>query len=133
MRKLLNTIYVTNELAYLSLDGENLVCKLEDDEKFRIPFENVEGIVCFSYIGCSPALMGKCADKLIPISFVSPTGRFLAKVSGETRGNVFLRVAQIDKFRDSGLKLAQNTMAAKFCNTVQLIKRSVHDIRCSQR
>jgi CRISPR-associated protein Cas1 len=127
MRKLLNTIYITNEQAYLSLDGENIVCRLEDDEKFRMPFDNVESIVCMSYLGCSPALMGKCAEKLIPISFISPQGKFLAKISGETRGNVFLRVAQIDKFRESALTLAQNSMAAKFANCISVIRRSRHD------
>ena len=80
MRKLLNTIYVTNEQMYLMLDGENLVCKAEGETKLRIPFENVENIVCFSYLGCSPALMGKCVEKLIPINFMSPQGKFLAKV-----------------------------------------------------
>ncbi len=127
MRKLLNTIYVTNEMSYLTLDGENLVCKIDGEEKLRIPFDNVENIVCFNYIGCSPALMGKCVSKTIPINFISPSGKFLAKVCGETKGNVFLRVAQIDKFRESGLVLAQNTMAAKFSNSRQLIKRTLHD------
>lgn len=127
MRKLLNTIYVTNEQAYLTLDRENLVCKIEGIEKLRIPFENVENIVCFNYIGCSPALMGKCVGKTIPINFISPQGRFLAKVCGETKGNVFLRVAQIDRFREDGRKLAQNVMAAKFSNTRQLIRRTLHD------
>ena len=127
MRKLLNTVYVTNEMAYLTLDGENLVCKIDGEIKLRIPFENIENIVCFNYIGCSPALMGKCVGKTIPINFVSPQGRFLAKVCGETKGNVFLRVAQIDKFRECGLVLAQNTMAAKFSNTRQLIRRTLHD------
>lgn len=127
MRKLLNTVYVTNENAYLTLDGENLVCSIDGEVKLRIPFENIENIVCFSYIGCSPALMGKCAGKTIPINFISPQGKFLAKVCGETKGNVFLRVAQIDMFRENGLQLTQNTMAAKFSNTRQLIKRSLHD------
>ena len=127
MRKLLNTVYVTNELAYLTLDGENLVCKIDGEIKLRIPFENIENIVCFNYIGYSPALMGKCVGKTIPINFISPQGRFLAKVCGETKGNVFLRVAQIDKFRQHGLVLAQNTMAAKFSNTRQLIRRTLHD------
>ncbi len=127
MRKLLNTIYVTNEQMYLTLDGENLVCKIEKEERLRIPFENVENIVCFNYVGCSPALMGKCVEKLIPINFLSPQGKFLAKVCGETKGNVFLRVAQIDRFREKGLSLAQNTMAAKFSNTRQLIRRTLHD------
>lgn len=127
MRKLLNTIYVTNELMYLTLDGENLVCKIEGETKLRIPFENIENIVCFNYVGCSPALMGKCVSKTIPINFISPQGKFLAKVCGETKGNVFLRVAQIDRFRECGLTLSQNTMAAKFSNTRQLIRRTLHD------
>lgn len=128
MRKLLNTLYITNENAYLYLDGENVVCRIENEPKFRIPFDNVENIVCFSYLGCSPALMGKCVSKCIPINFVSPQGRFLAKVCGETKGNVFLRVAQIDRFRESCLLLAKNTMSAKFCNSVQTIKRTLHDV-----
>lgn len=127
MRKLLNTVYVTNEMAYLTLDGENLVCKIDGEIKLRIPFENIENIVCFNYIGCSPALMGKCVGKTIPINFISPQGKFLAKVCGETKGNIFLRVAQIDRFRECGLTLAQNTMAAKFSNTRQLIRRTLHD------
>ena len=127
MRKLLNTIYVTNELTYLTLDGENLVCKIEGETKLRIPFENIENIVCFNYVGCSPTLMGKCVSKTIPINYISPQGKFLAKVCGETKGNVFLRVAQIDRFRECGLTLAQNTMAAKFSNTRQLIRRTLHD------
>ena len=127
MRKLLNTVYVTNEMAYLTFDGENLVCKIDGEIKLRIPFDNIENIVCINYIGCSPALMGKCVGKTIPINFISPQGKFLAKVCGETKGNVFLRVNQIDKFREYGLLLAQNTMAAKFSNTRQLIRRTLHD------
>lgn len=127
MRKLLNTVYVTNEQAYLTLDGENLVCRVEGEIVLRIPFENIENIVCFNYIGCSPALMGKCVSKSIPINFVSPQGKFLAKIFGETKGNVFLRVAQIDKFREDNLRLSKNTMAAKFSNTRQVIRRTMHD------
>ena len=67
-------------------------------------------------------------SKCIPINFHSPHGKFLAKVCGETKGNVFLRVAQIDVFRENSLRLAQNTMSAKFCNSVQTIKRTLHDV-----
>jgi len=127
MRKLLNTVYITSEKAFLSLDGENLVCKLEDKDKFRIPFDNVESIVCFSYLGCSPALMGKSVEKAIPINFVSPQGKFLAKICGETKGNVFLRIQQINCFSEKSLFLAQNTMATKFKNSRKVILRTLHD------
>lgn len=127
MRKLLNTLYITNEQAFLTLDGENIVCKVDGKEAIRLPILNIESIVCFSYIGCSPALMGKCVENMIPISFMTANGRFLAKVCGETKGNVFLRIAQIDIFRENDLELTQNTIATKIANTISLIKRSMHD------
>lgn len=128
MRKLLNTIYITNEKAYLTLDGETLLCNIDNEEKIRIPFDNIEAIVCFSYLGCSPALMGKCAEKCISLSFVSPSGKFLASVSGRFNGNIYLRVKQIDFFRENYLHLAKNTVAAKIANNINLINRSKHDI-----
>ena len=127
MKKLLNTLYITQEDAYLALDGETIVCRIQNEERFKIPFDNVENIVCFSYIGCSPALMGKCVEKQVLLSFISPQGKYLAGVGGGTRGNVHLRVAQIDKFRENGLTLSQNTVAAKLGNTLHLLRRSMHD------
>ena len=72
MRKLLNSLYIPEETAYLTLDGENIVCRAEDSEKFRVPFTNIEDIYIFSYSGCSPALMGKCAEYGIAVNFISP-------------------------------------------------------------
>ena len=128
MRKLLNTVYVTDEQTYLTLDNNNVIFKKGDEVLLKIPFDNIENIVCFSYLGCSPALMGACVEKQIPINFISPQGKYLAKVCGETKGNVFLRIAQIDLFREEGLTLAKGEMAAKISNCIQTIKRSKHDI-----
>ncbi|MBE6843554.1 MAG: type I-C CRISPR-associated endonuclease Cas1 [Ruminococcus sp.] len=127
MKKLLNSLYVLDETAWLTLDGENVVCKCEDKEKFRLPFSNIEDIYCFSYLGCSPALMGKCADLGININFISPQGHFLARVQGKTRGNIFLRKAQFECFSNPDILLAQNTVASKLSNTRYLIKRSMRD------
>ena len=80
MRKLLNSLYILEETAYLTLDGENIVCRAEDSEKFRVPFTNIEDIYIFSYSGCSPALMGKCAEYGIAVNFIS------RKSSGQNKG-----------------------------------------------
>ncbi len=127
MKKLLNTLYVTDEEIYLALDGENIVCKKDNEVKLRLPLANIESVVCFSYIGCSPALMGKCAGHGIPISFISPSGHFLARVEGRSRGNVFLRKSQFEMFSDPPAILRQNTVAAKLANTRSVIKRTVRD------
>lgn len=127
MRKLLNTLYILDETAYLTLDGENIVCRSEKREPFRMPFTNIEEIYCFSYPGCSPALMGKCAEYGINLCFFEPDGRFLARVQGKRKGNILLRSAQFARFREPPAILMQNTVAAKLANTVQLIRRSMRD------
>ena len=96
MKKLLNTLYITSENKYLSLDGENVVIKEEGTELGRMPLHNLEMIVSFSREGVSPALMGKCASNGISIVFLTPGGSFLARVEGKTRGNVLLRKRQYE-------------------------------------
>lgn len=127
MRKLLNTLYITEDNIYLTLDGENIVCREGDDVRLRLPFANLESVYCFSYLGCSPALMGKCAELGIPISFISPQGHFLARVEGKNRGNILLRKRQFELFSAPPAVLRQNTVAAKLANTRSVIKRTVKD------
>ncbi len=129
MRKMLNTLYVTREEGYLSLDGENIVLTENGKELVRIPFTNLESIFCFNYPGCSPALMGKCAKENIGLCFISPAGRFLARVTGETKGNVFVRKRQLELFSDSAVRLSfiRSLIGAKIRNTRNLLLRSRRD------
>lgn len=94
MRKLLNTLYVTTPERYLALDGENVLLLEGKEILIRLPLHNLEGIVTFGYTGASPALMGACAKRGISLSFMNPSGQFLASVSGENKGNVILRKQQ---------------------------------------
>ena len=65
MKKLLNTLYVVNEEAYLTLDGENIVVNVNGKILGRVPLHTLEAIICFSYKGASPALMGACLQRLL--------------------------------------------------------------------
>lgn len=94
MRHLLNTLFVTSEDIYLSLDGENVVANREKTIVARYPLHTLSGILSFAYPGASPALMGACAQRGISLSFCTPRGKFLARVSGESNGNVLLRRIQ---------------------------------------
>ena len=86
MRQLLNTLFVTSEDAYLSLDGENVVVDRDRKEVARFPLHTLTGIVSFSYAGASPALMGACARRDVALSFCTPRGRFLARTAGIVGG-----------------------------------------------
>lgn len=78
MRKFLNTLFVLSEDSYLSLDGETVLVLSGEQKRGQFPLHTLEGILCFSYKGASPALMGKCAHEGINLAFLTPRGRFLA-------------------------------------------------------
>ncbi len=127
MRKLLNTLYVTTPNAYLSRDGENVVVTVDSIEKFRAPVHNFEGIVCFGYLGASPSLLGLCCERNVPICYLTPSGRFLARVSGRVSGNVLLRRKQY-RIADAGAPpLAASFVAGKILNSRSVLQRFVRD------
>jgi CRISPR-associated protein Cas1 len=129
MRKLLNTLYVTSPNTYLSLDGENIVVLKDEEELLRMPLHNLEGIVAFGYTGASPALMGACAKRNIALSFVKQSGKFLARVVGEVRGNVTLRKTQYrlsDNIEESN-KIARNFIVGKIYNARWVVERATRD------
>lgn len=129
MKKLLNTLYVTSENSYLALDGENIVVYEEQKELGRLPLHNLEGIVSFGYRGTSPALMGACAERNISLCYLTPQGKFLARVSGKTKGNVVLRQRQFDSVRDEqvSLEIAKNCIIGKVYNARWVLERAVRD------
>ena len=129
MRKLLNTLYVTTPEAYLSKDGLNVVVSVKQQEVFRIPAINIEGIVTFGYMGASPGLMKLCSDSGISLTFLSPNGRFISRVQGATRGNVLLRKAQyaLSDDEESSLHLSKLMIAAKIQNYRNILRRYIRD------
>ena len=94
MRRLLNTLYVLTEDAYLSLENENIVVTFAEGAVKRFPLQMLEQILYFGYKGASPALMGACAMLGIGLCFYRPNGRILARVSGNQYGIVLLRKEQ---------------------------------------
>lgn len=129
MKKLLNTLYVTSENSYLGLEGETIVVYDDRREVGRLPLHNLEGIVSFGYRGTSPALMGACAERNISLCYVSPQGKFLARVIGKTRGNVLLRQQQYMSCKDEkiSLEIAKNCITGKVYNARWVLERAVRD------
>ncbi|KAF0195719.1 MAG: CRISP-associated protein Cas1 [Bacillota bacterium] len=129
MRRLLNTLYVTGPDSYLARDGENVVVRVAEEVKLRIPVHNLEGIVCFGYAGASPSLMSLCCERGVGLSFLTEHGRFLARVSGTVSGNVLLRRHQHRRTEDleASNNLAKHFVVAKIHNSRTSLQRAVRD------
>lgn len=129
MRKLLNTLYITTPESYLSKDGMNAVVSINQQEVFRIPIINIEGIVTFGYMGASPGLMKLCTDNNVSLTFLSPNGRFISRIQGLTRGNVLLRKKQYQLSEQDHwtLHVAQVMIAGKIQNYRNILRRFIRD------
>ena len=128
MKKLLNTLYVTTPDVYLALDGENVVVKKEDRVAMRIPIHNVEAIVAFNYVGASPALMRKCNENNVNLSFFH-NDSFCARMIGQENGNVVLRKIQyrLSEREDESLTIARNMILGKVHNERYVLERAIRD------
>ena len=129
MQKLLNTLFVINENAYLSLDGETVFVEINRQKVGQFPLHTLESIICFSYNGATTALMGKCAERNINLAFFSPYGKFLCRTVGENHGNVLLRKKQYrmsdDKAASCGV--ARNFILGKVYNCRWSVDRTLRD------
>lgn len=129
MRQLLNTLFVTSEDIYLSLDGENVVANRENAVVARYPLHTLSAILSFSYKGASPALMGACCTRGISFSFCTPRGKFLARATGEANGNVLLRRTQYRIADDVGqsCRIARCMVFGKVYNARWCLERIKRD------
>ncbi|MCC6148390.1 MAG: type I-C CRISPR-associated endonuclease Cas1 [Anaerolineaceae bacterium] len=129
MKHLSNVLYITSPDVYLALDGENIVIKKEEATSTRLPLHNLENVVCFNYQGVSPALMGACSERNIGLCFLTPYGRFLARVSGKVKGNVLLRKKQyeVSEKSEQYVPIALSFLYGKIFNSRKVIERGLRD------
>jgi len=129
MKKHLNTLFVTTQGAYLAKDGETVAVRIEKEVKLRIPVHTLDGIVCFGNVGCSPFLMGFCAERDVSISFLTEYGRFLARVQGPVSGNVLLRREQYRRADDLDFSahMGRAFITGKVANSRTVLQRVLRD------
>lgn len=129
MKRHLNTLFVTTEGSYLSKEGQAVRVKVEKETRMRVPLINLDGIVCFGRIHCSPVLLGACAEAGVRVSFMSQNGRLRAAVVGFTSGNVLLRRTQYRLADDAEAtcRIARQIVAAKIANGRSVLLRAARD------
>lgn len=129
MRKLLNTLHVMTQGAYLHRDGETVAVKINGEQKLRIPVHTLEGLVCWGQVSCSPPVLALCCEKGVGISFLTEQGRFLARVQGPVSGNVLLRRQQyrMSDGAEKALPLVRTIVTAKVVNSRVVLLRGARE------
>ena len=129
MRRQLNTLYVTTDGAWLHKDGATIVMEVEREERARLPIHMLESLVCIGRIAVSPQLLGFCTEQSISICYLTPHGRFLARVEGPVSGNVLLRREQYRRSDDPQgcAAIVRNLLIGKIHNQRAVLARGWRD------
>ena len=129
MKKLLNTLYVTTQGAYLAKDGECVAVRIDNETRLRVPIHTLGSVVCFGQVSCSPFLMGFAAERGLGFSFLTERGRFLARVQGPVSGNVLLRREQYRRADapEASAEVARSIITAKIINARRVLLRTLRD------
>jgi CRISPR-associated protein Cas1 len=129
VKRHLNTLFVTTQGAYLAKEGECVVVRMDGKDRLKVPLHTLDGVVCFGQVGCSPFLLGACAERDVCVSLLTERGRFLAQVRGPASGNVLLRREQYRRADDPGASadVSRAIIAGKLANSRQVLMRFVRD------
>lgn len=126
MTNLHNTLYVTQERAWIGLEGEALRVTVGDTEQLRVPLHHLSSVVCWSGARMSGEATAACAERGVAVVWLGWSGRFLARVEGALSNTATLRRAQYRAADDSArtLALARAFVAGKLANGRSLLRRA---------
>lgn len=129
MKRLLNTLYVTNPEACLRKRDDAIAVYLDGKQVMNVPFHLLESLVLFGHVGCSTSLLAACAQKGISTVILDEGGQFCARVDGPISGNVLLRKEQHRRAasRNECLEIAKRFVLAKVHNARIVLQHYARD------
>ena len=129
MKRLLNTLYVTNPDALVRKKSDAISVSVDGRQVMSVPFHVLEGVVLFGHVGCSAAFLSACAEHGVGVVLLDERGRFKARVEGPVSGNVLLRKEQYRRAEDEDarLRLAKRFMLGKLHNSVVVLQHYARD------
>jgi len=135
MEVIQNILYVMTQGAYVRRDHLTVQVEVEGKVRLGVPMHNLEAVVVFGHVMVSPGMLQGCAEHGIAVTFLTESGRLMARLDGPLSGNVLLRREQ---FRwadqeDKALPLAKGFVAGKLHNARASLLRSARETTTAER
>ncbi len=124
-----NVLYVMTQGAYVRRDHQTLQVEVEGKVRLGVPLHNLQAVTFFGNIMVSPGAMAACAESGICMTFLSESGRLMARVDSPVSGNVLLRREQFrmaDRPEDI-VRISRSVVAGKLQNGRANLQRSARD------
>jgi CRISP-associated protein Cas1 len=129
-----NTLYVLTQGAYVHRDHLALQVRIDGEVRLAVPIHNLQAVSIFGNVMVSPGAMQLCAETGTCMTFLSESGRLLARVDSPVSGNVLLRRKQFRQADDptACAALARSFVAGKIQNCRANLLRAARDNASSE-
>jgi len=129
MKRLLNTLYVTTQGAYLSRESQTIHVQVEQETVMRVPVQQLASVVCLGNVAFSSGFLALCSEFGVSVSCLSESGRFQGRMEGPVRGNVLLRRQQYRAADDEAAASAivAAIVGAKIANARAVLLRAARE------
>lgn len=128
------TLFITSHGAFVGVEGETIVVEVDGSKVLQLPAHLIESIACLGRSTLSHSALALCGERGIPVSFLSQSGRFLARLDAPTSGNVLLRREQFRRADDPGQShaIAKRFVAGKLTNGRHFLARQARESQSCQ-
>lgn len=118
-------LYLTEQGSKLRKTSQRLVVEKGGATLLEVPAYGIDRVLIFGAVQLSTQVISFLLDSGIDVSFLSMNGRLKGKLTPVESKNVFLRLAQYDRYKDEEfkLKMARSIIEAKMMNQRTLILR----------
>jgi CRISP-associated protein Cas1 len=119
----MNTVYILEHGSYLRREGEALNVIKDGRTVDSIPADGLKKLILVGYVSLSGAVLDFLIRKRVETAFVTPSGRFLARLAIDEHRHVALRSAQYLNLHDPAftLKTAAILVMGKITNMANLL------------
>jgi CRISPR-associated protein Cas1 len=121
----MTTLYLSEQGSKLRKTSQRLVVEKYGDTLLEVPVYGIDRVLIFGAVQTSTQAISFLLESGIDVSFLSVHGRLKGKLSPVQSKNVFLRLAQYDRYKDGEFKpmIARSILEGKLKNQRTLVLR----------
>jgi CRISP-associated protein Cas1 len=122
----LNTLYVVTRGASVRRDHLTLQVLVERRIRLTLPIHQLESVALFGMVHVTPGALQLCVENGIAVSFLTESGRLLARVDAPGSGNVLVRRTQFRwaDLEERRTEISRCLVAGKVHNARNLLLRA---------
>ena len=119
------TLYLIEQGATLSLDGERLLVSRDDTPLTTVPLMKVDDVLLYGNVAISTPALKRLAERGVALTFLTVRGRFQGRLIGATAPHAQLRRAQYRHADDDRRRLimARLHVSGKIRNARAVLQR----------